>query len=68
MLDPNLPGPRRAATLRIEVGDDVWEAHGLRGEPYEKLAEAAGLALDFARSVPLDPGPPPAGGAAGPRS
>jgi hypothetical protein len=61
-FDPNLPGPRRAATLRIVIGDEAWEGQGLRGEPYQKLAEAAARALDFAGSTPLGPAPGGGGG------
>jgi hypothetical protein len=64
---PNLPGPRRAATLRIVIGDETWEGQGLRGEPYEKLAEAAARALDFAGSTPLGPSPPRPGDGGGSR-
>ena len=60
---PDLPGPRRAVALRIEVGDEVWEGQALRGEPYDKLVEAAARVLDFARSTPLAPQSDGAGGA-----
>ena len=55
VFDPNLPGPRRAVTLRIEIGDDAWEGQALRGEPYDALLDAATRALDFAASTPLGP-------------
>jgi len=51
-LDPNAVGPRRAAVLRLVVGDEEWRAEALRGEPYERLADAVGVVVEFARRVP----------------
>ncbi len=54
-FDPNLPGPRRAVTVRLVIGDETWEAAALRGEPYERLTELAARVQDFARATPVTP-------------
>jgi hypothetical protein len=56
-FDPNDPGPRRAAALRLVIGDEEWRADALRGESYERLERAAETVLEFARGVPalVDP-------------
>lgn len=52
-FDPNAPGPRRSATLRLIIGDEERSLQALRGAPYDRLVEAAAPVLDFARTAPL---------------
>jgi hypothetical protein len=52
-FDPNAPGPRRSATLRLIVADEDRSLQALRGAPYDRLVEAATPVLDFARFAPL---------------
>jgi hypothetical protein len=73
-LDPNDPGARRAAAVRLVIGDEEWRAAALRGEPYERLTAIAEAVLEFARRVPavVDPerkteAPPPRPGNPAPK-
>jgi hypothetical protein len=53
--DPDMPGPRGAATLRLVVGDEEWTAEASRGPAREALVAVVTRVLDFARSVALFP-------------
>lgn len=57
-FDPNAPGPRRAVTLRLAIGDEERELVALSGTPYERLRAVAAALLEFCRLVPLRPSPP----------
>ncbi len=50
-FDANAPGPRRAAMIRIVIGDEERALQALRGSDYERIAEVVASALDFARTV-----------------
>jgi hypothetical protein len=63
-FDPNLRGPRQAVTVRLAIGDESWEAQGLRGEAYERLSEVAASVFAFARAAAVTP---EAGAASGER-
>ncbi len=58
-FDPNEAGPRRAAVLRLIIGDEERRLEALRGEPYDRLKETVELVVDFARRVPALPDPEP---------
>jgi len=57
MFDPNEPGPRHAAVVRLVIGEEERRLEALRGEPYERLKEVVGAVVDFARRVPPLPDP-----------
>jgi hypothetical protein len=54
-FDPNAPGPRRAAMLRLAIGDEEWELSALYGAPYERLSAIAAAVIELCRVVPLEP-------------
>jgi hypothetical protein len=54
-FDPNAPGPRRAAMLRLAIGDEEWALSALYGAPYERLSAIAAAVVEFCRVVPLEP-------------
>jgi hypothetical protein len=54
-FDPNAPGPRRAAMLRLAIGDEEWELSALYGAPYERLSAIAVAVIELCRIVPLEP-------------
>jgi hypothetical protein len=51
-FDPNAPGPRRAVSLRLVVGEEERALQALRGAPYEAIQPLVALVLEFARSAP----------------
>lgn len=51
-FDPNVPGPRRAVSLRIVIGEEERALQALRGAPYEAIQPLVALVLEFARSAP----------------
>ncbi len=55
VFDPNAPGPRRAAVLRLAIGEEEWALEALYGTPYERLSAVAAAVVEFARSIPLLP-------------
>jgi hypothetical protein len=54
-LDPGVPGLRRAAALRLVIGDEERSLQALRGSAYEDLAELVAVVFDFARGVAMLP-------------
>lgn len=54
-FDPNAPGPRKAAVLRLAIGDEEWVLEALYGVPYERLSAVATAVVEFARAIPLLP-------------
>ena len=54
-FDPNAPGPRRAVTVTVVIGEEAREAAALTGPPYERLSVVAAAVIEFARSIPLLP-------------
>jgi hypothetical protein len=54
-FDPNAPGPRRAVTLRLVIGDEEWSLQALRGDPFERLNELTAWIVEFARTVAMVP-------------
>ncbi len=54
-FDPNAPGPRRAAMLRLAIGDEEWALSALYGAPYERLSAIAAAVVEFCRAIPLLP-------------
>jgi tetratricopeptide (TPR) repeat protein len=58
-FDPNAPGPRRAAVVRLVIGDEERKLEALRDEPYQRLAGVVARIMDFVRTVPAVPSEPP---------
>ncbi len=54
-FDPNAAGPRRAAMLRLAIGDEEWALSALYGAPYERLSAIAAAVVELCRVVPLLP-------------
>ena len=54
-LDPGAPGLRRAAALRLVIGDEERSLQALRGSAYEDLAELVAVVFEFARGVAMLP-------------
>jgi hypothetical protein len=54
-FDPNASGPRRAAMLRLAIGDEEWALSALYGAPYERLSAIAAAVVELCRAIPLKP-------------
>ena len=54
-LDPGAPGLRRAAALRLVIGDEERSLQALRGSAYADLAELVAVVFEFARGVAMLP-------------
>ncbi|HET8576748.1 MAG TPA: hypothetical protein VFO18_06605, partial [Methylomirabilota bacterium] len=55
IFDPNAPGPRKAATLRLAIGDEEWALEALTGVPFERLSAVVAAVLEFCRIIPVLP-------------
>ena len=54
-LDAGAPGLRRAAALRLVIGDEERSLQALRGSAYEDLAQLVAVVFEFARGVAMLP-------------
>jgi hypothetical protein len=54
-FDPNAPGPRKAAVLRLAIGEEEWTLEALSGAPYERLSAVVAAVIEFCRIIPLLP-------------
>jgi hypothetical protein len=54
-IEAGAPGLRRAAALRLVIGDEERSLQALRGSAYEDLAQLVAVVFEFARGVAMLP-------------
>jgi hypothetical protein len=51
-FDANAPGPRRAAVVRLVIGEEERRLEALRDLPLERLSDVVGAVIEFVRTAP----------------